>query len=198
MRRSARVVTPLALSASVSEKVRSASGAPTARRRRSRTLGGSTRGLVVKSHLVVLLCAQALVWSQDSTARDEELPWVFNAPRAEGYTIDLEAIDPAPGTPLVRGATVTFKVTLSYELEIAPHGVIILVFQDEKNRGVSGDRPQTMSEVTEGKGSVTLIDTVVVPAKAKELRLFIPLMPDGIATTTGEVTLRYPIVKSEN
>ena len=152
----------------------------------------------MKSHLVVFLCAQALMWSQDATAKDEELPWAFNAPRAEGYTIDLAAVDPTPGMPLVRGATVTFKVTLSYELDIAPHGVIILVFQDEKNRIVTGDRPQTMSEVTEGKGSITLTETIVVPAKAKELRLFIPLVPDGITTTTGEVTLRYPIVKSNN
>lgn len=152
----------------------------------------------MKLHLVVFLCAQTLVWSQGASAKEPELPWAFNAPRAEGYTIDLETVDPAPGTPLVRGSSVTFKVTLSYQLESAPHGVVILVFQDEKNGSVTGDSAQTMSEVTKGKGSITLSETVVVPTKAKELRLFIPLVPDGITTTTGEVTLRYPIVKAQN
>ena len=138
------------------------------------------------------------VWHQFSTAKDEELPWAFNAPPGDGYAIDLQAVDPLPGTPLLRGESVTFKVTLSYVLDIAPRGVIILVFQDEKNRSVPGDGTQTMSEVMKGKGSVTFTQTVVVPTKSKELRLFIPLVPDGLETTTGEVTLRYPIVKSNH
>jgi hypothetical protein len=42
---------------------------------------------------------------------------------------------------------------------------------------------------------VTLTDTIAVPRRAKELRLFIPLVPEGIETTYGEVVIRYPIRK---
>jgi hypothetical protein len=36
---------------------------------------------------------------------------------------------------------------------------------------------------------------VTVPTGAKELRLFFPLVPDGSSTTTGEVTIRWPVSK---
>ena len=97
---------------------------------------------------------------------------------------------------MLRGASVPFKVTVRYALDIAPHGAVILVFQDESNKVVTGEREQTTVEVEKGNGTATLADEVVVPSDANELRLFIPIMPDGLATTTGEITLRYPITSS--
>lgn len=61
------------------------------------------------------------------------------ATSAEGYSIDLVSAEPPPGTPLLRGASVPFKVTVNYSLDVAPH---------------------------------------------------------GLTTTTGEITLRYPIASS--
>jgi hypothetical protein len=60
---------------------------------------------------------------------------------------------------------------------------------------VDSDVAQVSQEVSSADGMVSLEQTVTIPARAKELRLFIPLVPDGLIQTTGEVTLRYPIVK---
>jgi hypothetical protein len=38
-----------------------------------------------------------------------------------------------------------------------------------------------------------LSESIKVPANAKELRLFVPLVPSGLTNTSGEVTVRYPI-----
>ena len=78
-------------------------------------------------------------------------------------------------------------------MSIAPHGLIILVFQDEKNGRVASEPAQVSQEVSGPGGTVVLRQTVTIPAHAKELRLFVPLVPDGLTNTSGEVTLRYPI-----
>lgn len=150
----------------------------------------------VQSGLAGLLAALALALSQATSAEEPVDSWSFNAPRADGYAIDLVSADPPPGTPLLRGASVPFKVTVKYTLDVAPHGTVILVFQDESNKVVTGERDQTTVEVEKGNGTVTLADEVVVPSDANELRLFIPIMPDGLTTTTGEITIRYPITGS--
>lgn len=125
----------------------------------------------------------------------DELPWAFNGIRAEGYSIDLVTVDPAPGAPLVAGSTVEFKITLTYKMTVAKKGTILLVFQDDKDRSTKPDGPMVSQSVTEPTGTVSLVDTVVIPKRAKELRLFVPLAPEGISETYGEVTIRYPIRK---
>jgi hypothetical protein len=149
----------------------------------------------VEFRLCTPLLPAGLLMAHVALAAEPDRPWVFNAPRAEGYTIDLTSIEPSPGAPLTRGETVTFKATVSYDLQIAPKGTVILVFQDEKNNSLTGDLPQVMQEVEKGNGTVTLEQSFVIPRRGKEIRLFVPLMPDGIETTTGEVTIRWPIVK---
>lgn len=147
----------------------------------------------LRSRLIRLLAVQALALSQAAVAEEQANPWAFNAPRAEGYTMELVSAEPPPGTPLLRGASVPFKITVKYALDVAPQGSVTLVIQDESNKVVTGERKQTAIEVGKGNGMVTLADQVVVPFDANELRLFIPIMPDGLTTTSGEVTLRYPI-----
>jgi hypothetical protein len=124
---------------------------------------------------------------------DSELPWAFNAPRADGYAIDLVAVQPTPGTPLLAGASVDFSVKLKYSLTISQHGAIVMVFEDENNKTAKPKGPQVTLKVDNPGGEVTLNDRVTVPKRAKELRLFVPLVPDGLTNTTGEVTIRYPI-----
>ena len=120
-------------------------------------------------------------------------PWAFNGPRGEGYTIDLIDVQPAPGTPLIAGASVEFTVRVRYTLAIASHGSIVLVFQDEKNQ--SATRSQVMKKVDKGAGEMILSDKVSIPVDAQELRLFVPLVPEGLTNTKGEVTIRYPVRK---
>jgi hypothetical protein len=149
--------------------------------------------VVVKPRFVILFCGGVFLHAQIASAADEDPRWAFNAPRAGGYSINLQSAEPAPGTPLLRGATVPFKATVTYALETAAHGKIVLVFQDESNQAVTGEREQSTVEVVKGSGIVTLADSIVVPSGSNELQLFIPLVPDGLKATTGEITLRYPI-----
>ena len=125
----------------------------------------------------------------------DDLPWLFNAPRADGYTIDLVDIQPAPGTSLIAGDSVEFTVKVKYAMSIASHGSIVLVFQDEKTRSAKSTGRQVHQRVDSPGGEATLSDSITVPLGGKELRLFIPLVPDGLTHTTGEVTIRYPIKK---
>jgi hypothetical protein len=124
---------------------------------------------------------------------DGPMPWAFVNGSAKGYSIKLESASPAPGTPVTIGQTVAFKITVSYQLSIADLGAIILVVQDETNKNLLGDREQQSQSVSRGKGTVTLTDSFIVPAGGNEVRLFIPLVPQGMTNTDGELVVRYPV-----
>jgi hypothetical protein len=151
---------------------------------------------IMRIGMIVLAIVVAAAIAQTTTA-EQRLPWAFNAPAADGYSIGLNSVVPTPGTPLIAGTKVNFKLLLSYKMSIASHGKVVLVFQDDKNNRVESAMAQVSHEVPAGEGTVALEQTITVPSKAKELRLFIPLVPDGISQTTGEVTLRYPIAKAK-
>lgn len=151
-------------------------------------MGSVQRGL--------LLAGLVLVVSGSVASCSPVLPWVFNAPRADGYAIDLVDVEPAPGTPLAAGDSVDFLVKVKYSLSIASHGWILLVFEDENNNSATPKRPQVFEKVDSPGGEVTLRERITVPTHAKELRLFVPLRPNGLVRTTGEVTIRYPIKRS--
>ncbi len=85
------------------------------------------------------LAATFLVVAAGALAGDE-MPWAFNTERGQGYAIDLVSVDPAPGTPLLRGSSVTIKVTAKYSMSVAKEGQVFLVLQDEKNRKVEATR----------------------------------------------------------
>jgi hypothetical protein len=126
-------------------------------------------------------------------ARDE-LPWTFNGAHAEGYAIALESASPAPGTPLRAGDDLEIAVALRFELTRAERGVVMLVFQDEQDRSIAaGGQPQVLP-VTKGSGGVRATQKIRVPAGVRELRVFIPLAPEGAEETHGEVVIRYPIL----
>jgi hypothetical protein len=141
----------------------------------------------------LLFIVLILTVSGSVRADNPSLPWTFNAPRAQGYAIDLVDVKPAPGTPLAAGHFVNFLVKVRYSLSIANHGTIVLVFEDENDHSAAPKGPQVMQKVDGPGGEVTLREGITVPTLAKELRLFVPLVPDGITHTTGEVTIRYPI-----
>jgi hypothetical protein len=126
-------------------------------------------------------------------ASGKTMLWAFNAPEAEGYSIKLESSNPLPGTPLVAGEEVQLKVSGTYSLTIAKHGRIILVPQDEMNNPVGSGEKQVFQEVNDSQGKFELTQKIKVPKDAKEIRLFIPLVPDGLSRTTGEITIRYPV-----
>jgi hypothetical protein len=125
--------------------------------------------------------AQALALSPAAIAGEQADSWAVNAPRAEGYAIELVSAEPPPGTPLLRGASVPFEITASYSLEAAAHGTVILVFQDESNTVVTGERKQTTVEVEKGNGTVTLADIT-----AAQWEDYHRLVADTFATSRRE------------
>lgn len=143
-----------------------------------------------------VVASALLLFANTLLAGEDALPWAFKARPAEGYAIDLVSVHPAPGTPLVAGTSVEFKITVKYSMTIAKTGSIALIFQDEKDRSAkSEDAEFVQMAVSEPEGTMTLTDTVAIPKRAKELRLFVPLFPEGLRETSGEVTIRYPIEK---
>jgi hypothetical protein len=128
-----------------------------------------------------------------ASASEDTQPWSFVNGSAQGYSVQLVSASPMPGTKMAAGQTVDFKVTVSYELSIAEKGAIILVVQDENNKNLTEGRAQERAPVKRGKGTVTLTQRLVVPGGSNEVRLFIPLVPNGIDNTSGELVLRYPV-----
>jgi hypothetical protein len=152
----------------------------------------------VKLKLLVLFIVTLSACSVAPSAPDAGAsPWAFNAPPANGYSITLVTVNPAPGTALVAGAVLDFKITVSYTMSISKRGEIVLVFQDEKNAGIVPNDARAHFEVNESAGVASLANAATVPAGAKELRVFIPIMPEDLKQTTGEVTIRYPIVAAK-
>jgi hypothetical protein len=78
-------------------------------------------------------------------------------------------------------------------LSIANKGAIFVVLQDEKDKNLMEGKPQVSQSVDRGKGTVTLGQSFTVPTGVNEVRLFIPLVPDGLEHTDGELVLRYPV-----
>jgi hypothetical protein len=128
-----------------------------------------------------------------SSIASESGPWAFSAPSTEGYSIDLVSAEPAPGTPLADGSTVTFRVSVKYTLKIANSGTIILIFQDETDRDAKDNTPQVGKRVEAPYGTQMLTDTLIVP-HANEVLMFITFVPNGVGGVTGAITIRYPVV----
>jgi hypothetical protein len=147
-------------------------------------------GLVVRIGGLFVLFA---VWASSGHAADGDLPWSFVNGSAKGYSMQFVSASPVPGTRLAAGQTVEFKVTVSYQLAIADKGAIFVVLQDDKDRNLMAGKPQVSQSVDRGQGTVTLAQSFTVPASINEVRLFIPLVPDGLEHTDGEVVLRYPV-----
>jgi hypothetical protein len=127
-------------------------------------------------------------------AAEPPMPWTFNSPPAEGYSIHLASIEPVPGTPLVRGSLVSFKISATYEVSIADRATVSLLFEDENDHALLPGSTPVAKEVQTPRGTVSMEQTITIPGSAKEVRLYIPVFPVGVAATTGEIIVRYPIV----
>jgi hypothetical protein len=133
------------------------------------------------------------VFASPVNAADTTLPWSFVNGSAKGYSIQLVSASPLPGTRVAAGQTVEFKVSVAYQLSIADKGSIVLVVQDENNRNLLDSKLQQSQIVDRGKGKVTLTESFTVPTGIYEVRLFLPLVPQGLEHTDGELVLRYPV-----
>jgi hypothetical protein len=144
----------------------------------------------------VLLAFLALVFASPAKSEDMPMPWAFVNGSADGYSIKLDSASPAAGTPISVGQTVEFKIRVSYHLSMTGKGSILFLVQDETDKNLLADKKQSTQSVDRGKGTVTLTESLVVPAGSNEIRLFIPLVPSGVSHTSGELVIRYPVTDS--
>ena len=107
-------------------------------------------------------------------------------------SISIESIAPASSTILRRGTQVTITVTARYTLSSASEGGINLVIQDQSNQNIA-PLPQPEARVSRGQGTVTLNNTLTVPAGATSVRVFVPLYPQGASQTSTVASVTYTV-----
>jgi hypothetical protein len=149
----------------------------------------------LSSRRMIMAMAFLLSFTTASIAVQPPLPWSFVNGAGKGYAIKLGSASPEPGSGVRVGQSVEFKVDLSFQLDVADEASIVLVFQDDDDKSLKPGSTQQHVDVKRGGGSVTLHDTLVVPEGVKEIRLFIPIVPKGMRKTSGELILRYPVVR---
>jgi hypothetical protein len=140
--------------------------------------------------------AVRVAWQERGDAAqpsDSNAVRVSNIGSAVGYSISYIDAVPKPGTALVTGQRVAFTVTVEYRLDIAQHGRIVLVFEDENDRILLPERNVVSNLVERGSGQATLSDTITLPPRVREVHLFVPLVPEGLTNTTGQLLITYPV-----
>jgi hypothetical protein len=102
---------------------------------------------------------------------------------------------PLAGTPLQASETVTFTATLAYTLATADSGQIVIVIQDQNDRKLQQlGRAQPAAVVSKGTGTLTLADTIMIPASGvSSVRVIFPLVPAGATRTEVLVSVSYPV-----
>ena len=110
-----------------------------------------------------------------------------------GYSVAYVGATPKPRSILAPGQTVAFNVTVEYRLESAQRGTLGLVIQDETGRSLTPERKQVSQQVERGAGRITFSDTVIVPPGVRGVQLFIPLFPELMNSSTGELVILYRV-----
>jgi hypothetical protein len=110
-----------------------------------------------------------------------------------GYSVSYVDVVPRPRSELAAGERVVFSVTVGYRLARAARGEVSLVFQDAAGGSLTGTRRQVSAQVARGEGQVTLTDTITIPVGVRTVHLFIPLVPEGMNVTSGELLIAYPV-----
>jgi hypothetical protein len=102
-------------------------------------------------------------------------------------------MNPAPGTPLQAGQTVTFSGTAGYTLATADVGIVLMTIQDQNNRSLSSNGTQTVV-ARRGTGDATLSQTITLPdSGVTSVRVFFALAPAGATSTNAVLNVSYPV-----
>ena len=109
------------------------------------------------------------------------------------YSIRYVSATPKRGTHVRVGDHILLSVTVAYELKVADKGKIALVLQRDDNSSIGPK--QVDAEVSRGSGQITLTSEFDVPARTNVVRVFVPLLPDGYISSSGEVVIEYPVRK---
>ncbi|HEY2432417.1 MAG TPA: hypothetical protein VGI12_07055 [Vicinamibacterales bacterium] len=101
-------------------------------------------------------------------------------------------MNPAPGTVLHPGDTVTFSGTANYTLATADLGTMQMAIQDQSNRPLNSDIQVSVAH--RGSADVTITETVTIPSDGvTSVAVFFVMVPAGATVTKAGVVLSYPV-----
>lgn len=108
--------------------------------------------------------------------------------------IAVESITPVAGTTLTAGDRVTFTALVTATIVNAEGGFTALVLQDHRNLSLLGvDETAPEAALRKGTATVTLSQTITVPATATSVNALFPLFIDGINNTRAVAVRTYPV-----
>jgi len=104
----------------------------------------------------------------------------------------LEQLDPAPGTVLQPGTPVTIAGRIRYALTSTSSGQLLMVVQDQGTDLLQF--PQPSVAITAGGGTISMTDTIEIPATGvSKVQVFFALQPSGANGTTTVTSAYYPV-----
>ncbi len=110
----------------------------------------------------------------------------------QGDIITVTSLSPSAGADLAPGSSVTFTLSVAYDLETASTGTLRLVLEDQSGNSLTPT--QKTVTVAKGQGSVSLFDQVTLPATGvTAVQLFVSLAPGSSVTTNVVVSAIYPV-----
>src|SRR6478736_4316718 len=108
--------------------------------------------------------------------------------------ITVASIVPVAGTMLTAGERVTFTAVVTATVVTAESGLTALVLQDHRNLSLlEVDERAPEATLRKGTTSVTLSQTITVPATASSVNALFPLFIDGINNTRAVAVRNYPV-----
>ena len=136
---------------------------------------------------VAFAVSYALASAAEARAGD-----VIKVGQGDGCSVSYVEAVPKPGAKLPTGVGLEFRVRVRYTLSAADGGRILLVFQDGRGAPlVQGEQAQVHLE--SGSGEAALTGSVVIPTGTKRVKLFVPMMPEGVAQTTAAIMIQYAV-----
>ena len=128
--------------------------------------------------------------SSTPSPRPAPTPAPTPAPSASD-AVSFVSLQPAAGTTLALGTTVTFTATISYTLARADSGSIALVIQNQDDKPIQGGGPNFSTQtVPRGSDQITLSQSIALPTSGiTSVTVYGALFPQG-ATNSSAATHR--------
>jgi len=103
-------------------------------------------------------------------------------------------MNPAVGTALQPGQTVTFAGTAGYTLASADIGAVVMVLQDQADRPLPLSGAQQTVVAHRGTADATLVQTATIPSEGvTSVRVYFMLAAAGSTSTSAVLMVSYPV-----
>jgi len=110
-----------------------------------------------------------------------------------GYSIDYVDASPSPGSPVVQGDVVNFRVKVRYSLMCADRGRIQLQFTDQNGNPFAEISAVARDITRAGSAVAEISQEVTIPVEKWDLVLCAFVVPEGEAHPLGGMRIRYPV-----